>query len=188
MKKNRKIYIAVISFILIILLVIYTYKNISIQKNTEDEYQDYTPQEEISDEQMRQTKVILYFENINSGELEAETKLVDANTLIKEPEKELMNLLIKGPQSSNLKKLIPEGTVVHNITINNSLNFSIPSFFCKSLKMSIIDCASLCSLIKANIKEQFTKCTVSKTFPPFLPMTVSISTIGVSGFSSINFL
>ena len=31
-----------------------------------------------------------------------------------------MNLLIKGPQSSNLKKLIPEGTVVHNITINNS--------------------------------------------------------------------
>ena len=120
MKKNRKIYIAVISFILIILLVIYTYKNISIQKNTEDEYQDYTPQEEISDEQMRQTKVILYFENINSGELEAETKLVDANTLIKEPEKELMNLLIKGPQSSNLKKLIPEGTVVHNITINNS--------------------------------------------------------------------
>ena len=45
MKKNRKIYIAVISFILIILLVIYTYKNISIQKNTEDEYQDYTPQE-----------------------------------------------------------------------------------------------------------------------------------------------
>ena len=120
MKKNKKIYIAVISFILIILLVIYTYKNISIQKNTEDEYQDYTPQEEISDEQMRQTKVILYFENINSGELEAETKLVDANTLIKEPEKELMNLLIKGPQSSNLKKLIPEGTVVHNITINNS--------------------------------------------------------------------
>ena len=120
MKKNKKIYIAVISFILIILLVIYTYKNISIQKNTEDEYQDYTPQEEISDEQMRQTKVILYFENINSGELEAETKLVDANTLINEPEKELMNLLIKGPQSSNLKKLIPEGTVVHNITINNS--------------------------------------------------------------------
>ena len=78
---------------------------------------------------MRQTKVILYFENINSGELEAETKLVDANTLIKEPEKELMNLLIKGPQSSNLKKLIPEGTVVHNITINNSLNFSIHSVF-----------------------------------------------------------
>ena len=117
---NKKIIIAIISLLIIGGLIIFIYKNISIEKNKEDEYQDYTPQEEISDEQMRQTKVILYFENINSGELEAETKLVDANTLIKEPEKELMNLLIKGPQSSNLKKLIPEGTVVHNITINNS--------------------------------------------------------------------
>ena len=26
-----------------------------------DEYQDYTPEQEISEEQMRQTKVILYF-------------------------------------------------------------------------------------------------------------------------------
>ena len=48
MKKNKKIYIAIISFILIMLLAIYMYKNISIQKNAEDEYQDYTPQEEIS--------------------------------------------------------------------------------------------------------------------------------------------
>ena len=118
MKKKR--IISIISLLLIILMVFIIYKNINIVKKENNEYQDYTPQEEISDEQMRQTKVILYFENINSGELEAETKLVDANTLIKEPEKELMNLLIKWPQSSNLKKLIPEGTVVHNITINNS--------------------------------------------------------------------
>ena len=31
-----------------------------------------------------------------------------------------MNLLIKGPQSSNLKKLIPDGTVIHDINIKNS--------------------------------------------------------------------
>ena len=31
-----------------------------------------------------------------------------------------MNLLIKGPQSSNLKKLIPEGTVLHDIKIEKS--------------------------------------------------------------------
>ena len=118
MKKNRKKIIAIITLILIILLVIFIYNNISIE-NVE-EYQDYTPQEEISEEQMRQTKVILYFANAETGELEAETKIVDANLLIKEPYKEIMNWLIKGPQSSNLIKLIPEGTAMHDIKVEKS--------------------------------------------------------------------
>ena len=117
--KKKKI-IAIITLILILILAFFIYKNVSIEKNKNNEYQDYTPQEEISEEQTRQTKVILYFENIETGELETEIKLVDANTLIKSPEKEIMNLLIKGPQSSNLKKLIPAGTVVHDINIKNS--------------------------------------------------------------------
>ena len=122
MKKNKQKIIAIITLISIIIIAIIIYRNISIEKNndTADEYQDYIPQEEISEEQMRQTKVVLYFENIDSGELETEIKLVDANSLINNPEKELMNLLIKGPQSSNLKKLIPDGTVLHDITIKNS--------------------------------------------------------------------
>ena len=118
MKKNRKKIIAIITIILIILIAIFIYNNISIE-NTE-EYQDYTPQEEISEEQMRQTKVILYFANAESGELEAETKIVEANTLINDPYKEIMQWLIKGPQSSNLIKLIPEGTVLHDIKIEKS--------------------------------------------------------------------
>lgn len=122
MKKNKQKIIAIITGISIIIIAIIIYKNISIEKNSDiaNEYQDYTPQEEISEEQMRQTKVVLYFENIDTGELETEIKIVDANTLINNPEKELMNLLIKGPQSSNLKKLIPDGTVLHDITIQNS--------------------------------------------------------------------
>lgn len=116
MKKNRKKIIAIITLILIIILAIFIYNNISIEKNV-DEYQDYTPEEEISEEQMRQTKVILYFANSETGELECETKIVDANSLINEPYKEIMQWLIKGPQSSNLKKLIPEGTVLHEIKI-----------------------------------------------------------------------
>ena len=119
MKKSRKKIIAIITLILIILLAIFIYNNISIENNVK-EYEDYTPQEEISEEQMRQTKVILYFANIETGELETETKIIDANLLIKEPYKEIMNLLIKGPQSSNLKKLIPEGTALHEIKIEKS--------------------------------------------------------------------
>lgn len=117
---KRKKIIAIISLLLIILVGIIIYKNIDIVKKEDDEYQDYTPQEEISEEQTRQTKIILYFENAETGELESEVRLIDANKLIKEPEKEIMNLLIKGPQSSNLKKLIPDGTVVHEINIKGS--------------------------------------------------------------------
>lgn len=126
MKKNKKIIIAIITLILIILAGIFIYKNISIERK-EDGYEDYTPQEEISDEQMRQTKVILYFANAETGELEAETKIVDANLLIKEPYKEIINWLIKGPQSSNLKKIIPDGTALQDIKVEKNcaiINFS----------------------------------------------------------------
>lgn len=119
MKKNRKKIIAIITLILIILLAIFIWNNISIENNV-DEYQDYTPEEEISEEQMRQTKVILFFENSETGEIESEVKIVDINLLINEPYKQIMNWLINGPQSSNLKKLIPEGTAIHNIKVEKS--------------------------------------------------------------------
>ena len=125
MKKKR--IISIISLLLIILMVFIIYKNINIVKKENNEYQDYTPQEEISDEQAMQTKVILYFENIETGDLDSEIRLIEANKLIKEPEKEIMNLLIKGPQSSNLKKLIPDGTILNEVKIENGcaiINFS----------------------------------------------------------------
>ena len=117
MKKKRLI--AIIIFIIIIIMGFVIYKNVSIE-NKEDEYQDYVPEQEISEEQMRQTKVVLYFANNETGELETEIKVVDANTLIKNPEKQIMELLIKGPQSSSLKKLIPDGTVLNDIKIEES--------------------------------------------------------------------
>lgn len=120
MKKSKKKVILIITIIVIIIVGVYSYKNVSIEKNNVDEYQDYTPQEEITEEQMRQTKVILYFANNEIGELDTEIKIIDAKDLIENPYLELMNLLIKGPQSSNLKKLIPEGTVIHDVTVEDS--------------------------------------------------------------------
>ena len=123
---KKKTIISIIIFIIIILGIYFIYKNIEIKK-VEDEYQDYTPEEEISDSQTRQTKIILYFENIETGELETEIKLIDANLLIKNPYKELIDLLIKGPQSSNLKKLIPDGTRLNDVKIEKNcaiINFS----------------------------------------------------------------
>lgn len=122
MKNNKKKIVIIITLIIIILVTYYIFRNVSIEKheNSVNNYQDYTPQEEISDEQLRQTKVLLYFPNINTGELESEIKIVDANTLIKNPYKELVELIIKGPQSSNLIKIIPDGTILHDVTLENS--------------------------------------------------------------------
>lgn len=117
MKKNKKIISIIITLILIAIFIFIIAKNISIEKNSDIEY---TPEQEISDEQSRQTKIILYFENIETKQLDTEIKIVDANTLIKNPYEELMNLLIKGPQSSSLKKLIPDGTVLHDVKLEGS--------------------------------------------------------------------
>ena len=114
----KKTLVAIITIVLIIISVFLVINNISIEKNKND-YQDYIPQEEISDEQLRQTKIILYFANSETGELETETKIIDANKLLENPYNVIMEMLIKGPNSSNLIKLIPDGTILHEIIIEN---------------------------------------------------------------------
>lgn len=118
MRINKKIIIAVLTTVILIVLISLVYNNISIEKSG-DNYQDYIPQEEVSEEQLRQTKVILYFINKESGKLESEIKVIEANKLLNNSANEIMQLLLKGPQSSSLEKIIPEGTVVHDVTVDN---------------------------------------------------------------------
>ena len=122
----KRIIGAIITLLIVGIGVFFIFRNIEIKK-IENEYQDYIPQEEISDEQSRQTKVLLYFENIENGQLEIETKIIDANLLIENPEKKLIEYLIKGPQNNKLKKLIPDGTILNDVKIENGcaiINFS----------------------------------------------------------------
>ena len=75
-----------------------------------DEYadiQDYTPQEEISDAQMRNTIVSLFFKAPDADELVTEARLIDAKLLLNDPYTLLMTLLIQGPQNTNNVQLIP---------------------------------------------------------------------------------
>ena len=106
---------AIITIAFVGIGIYFLFKNIELKK-VEDEYQDYIPQEEISDENNQQTKIILYFKNEND-ELENEIRVINANILLKEPEKQLINYLIKGPQNNNLQKLIPDGTRLNEIKI-----------------------------------------------------------------------
>ena len=69
---------------------------------------------------------IINFKNEND-ELEKEIRVINANILLKEPEKQLINYLIKGPQNNNLQKLIPDGTRLNEIKIEKNcaiINFS----------------------------------------------------------------
>ena len=82
--KNRKIimYIFIIIFILIILGVGYiVYKKSKNQDK--NKYQEYIPQEEITDEQLRQTIITLYFMNVENGKIMPEARRIDAKKLNK---------------------------------------------------------------------------------------------------------
>lgn len=108
----KRILIVAISIILIIAVIVGVYFYIKNKKEKE-EIIEYTPQEEISEEQMRQTIVSLYFKNENG--LMPEARLVDVKELINNPYEKILNLLIEGPKNENLKKTIPEGTKINKI-------------------------------------------------------------------------
>lgn len=72
--------------------------------------EEYIPQEEITEEQARQTIVSLYFPDRENKKLTPEARLVDIKELINLPYEKLMNLLIQGPKNEKLERIIPKGT------------------------------------------------------------------------------
>ena len=89
--------------------------------NQEKEVSEYQPQEEISDEQNRQTIVSLYFQNKNTDELVPEGRMLDVKLLLNEPYKTLMQFLIDGPKNEKLERLIPEETVVNKVELKKDI-------------------------------------------------------------------
>ena len=110
--KNKKIII--IFSVLFIILIIggYFLINYLRNKNTQEEQivEEYTPEEEISEEQSRQTIVSLYFQNKETKELEPEARLVDIKEVLENPYNKIVNLLIEGPKDETKERLIPENT------------------------------------------------------------------------------
>lgn len=109
--KNKKIVI-IFSVLLIIILIggYFTIKYVKNKKAEDTTVEEYTPQEEISEEQLRQTIVSLYFQSKESKELVPEARLVDIKEIINDPCDKLVNLLIEGPKSEKEERLIPENT------------------------------------------------------------------------------
>lgn len=88
---------------------------------------EYVPETEIADKELRKTMVNLYFQDKTSKELVKESRLIDSKNLLREPYKELLNMLISGPENENFEKLIPEGTNLIDISLKGNtivINFS----------------------------------------------------------------
>ena len=69
----------------------------------------------------------MYFIENGNNSLKPEGRLVSVNTLLQDPYKELSQLLLDGPKTSGLSKIIPDNTRILETTLNNScvtLNFS----------------------------------------------------------------
>lgn len=111
----------IIPAIIILIVVIIVCSYLFIKGSNEEEINIITPEEEISDEQMRQTIVSLYFLNEETGELVSEGRLIDAKELLENPYDKLMELLIEGPENSNLSKTIPEGTKINSIELKGEI-------------------------------------------------------------------
>jgi spore germination protein GerM len=82
---------------------------------------EYTPAEEISEEQERQTKIKLYYENIETGKLEAEERLIDVGVIEKRPYETLIGFLMENPENEKLKKIIPEGTKINSVLLKDNI-------------------------------------------------------------------
>lgn len=125
MKNKKFLFLLIFVLAIVVVLLFYIVKNFnSTNKNIT---QEITPEEEISENQLRETVVTLYFLDKSSNTLKSEGKLIDSASLIQNPYKELVNLLIQGPKSQNLARVFPENTQILDAYIENNcvtLDFS----------------------------------------------------------------
>lgn len=109
--KNKKIVI-IFSVLLIILIIggYFVIKYLKQKGESGEITEEYIPQEEISEEQLRQTIVTLYFLSKDTKEITPEARLVDIKDIITNPYENLINLLIEGPKNEKNQKVIPDNT------------------------------------------------------------------------------
>ncbi|MBO5349734.1 MAG: GerMN domain-containing protein [Clostridia bacterium] len=113
--KNKRILIICGVVVIVIAIIILICCNIGVEKIENNVVEnEIIPEEEISDEQLRETTINLYFVNENN-EIAEEIRKVDSKILLNNPYSEVMNLLLSGPKSDNLKSVIPENVRVNSI-------------------------------------------------------------------------
>lgn len=105
-------WIILIVVCIILILGVVVVCNVSIET-------EYTPETEIEETELRKTIVTLYFTDKNTKEIVKEIQLIDSKLLLKEPYREMINLLLKGPQNSNNEKVFPENVQILDCNFEN---------------------------------------------------------------------
>lgn len=95
---------------------------------------EYVPETEIGEVDLRKTMVTLYFQNNENKELQKESRLIDSKDLLLDPYEELINMLINGPESDFLEKIIPEGTKLLSVElVGDCLNINFSKEFIENI-------------------------------------------------------
>jgi len=116
--KNKKVFIMVA---IVILIIISIFSWLNYEKSGEEDFVDYTPAEELGEEQLRNTMITLYFKSKDKFELASETRLIDATMLIESPYDTLINFLISGPKYDMLEPLMPENVMLNSTRLENGV-------------------------------------------------------------------
>lgn len=107
---NKKYFWIIIGVLIIAIIAVGIY--LWMQNTGEVQENEIEPEAEITEEQMRQTIVTLYYQNKDTKELMPEGRMIDAKELLTDPYATLVNLLIETPKNEKLQSAIPEGTRV----------------------------------------------------------------------------
>ncbi len=117
MKKNSFGIVLVVLILIISIVTYITYRHFN-KKNTSLEY---IPEEEITEEQLRQTIVSLYYKNKETNKLMPEARLIDVKELCNNPYEKLVTLLLEDPKSEKLEKAIAEGTKINKVELKGDV-------------------------------------------------------------------
>ena len=85
---------------------------------------DENKDEHIENIEKNQTKIVLYFSNEKTGELEREYRYVNINEIKDNMEATIINELLKGPENKDLVSQIPIETKVNNVSTEKRKNYN----------------------------------------------------------------
>lgn len=111
---NIKKIIILISIVLSIGIIILLIFNSTTKNKSSNTISEYTPQEEISQDEIRKTIVSVYFKNIETNTLMPEAICIDVKELSNNPYMKLLSILCSGSTNDKLDSPIPEGTKINN--------------------------------------------------------------------------
>ena len=117
---NIKKIIILIGIILAIGIIIFLIFSNTNKNNPSNTLSEYTPQEEISQDDIRKTIVSVYFKNIETNTLVPEAVCIDVKELADNPYMKLLNILCMGPTNDKLESPIPEGTKINSAVLKEN--------------------------------------------------------------------